>query len=62
MKGRPAETLKNVSEKIEQGEGTLGKLIQDESLYTRGQGDPSIHERDCGEGGEGGGDAWEINQ
>jgi phospholipid/cholesterol/gamma-HCH transport system substrate-binding protein len=27
------ETLKNVSEKIERGEGTLGKLIQDETLY-----------------------------
>jgi phospholipid/cholesterol/gamma-HCH transport system substrate-binding protein len=25
--------LKNVSDKIERGEGTLGKLIQDESLY-----------------------------
>jgi phospholipid/cholesterol/gamma-HCH transport system substrate-binding protein len=28
-----AEVLKTVSEKIERGEGTLGKLIQDESLY-----------------------------
>ena len=27
------ETLKNVAEKVERGEGTLGKLINDESLY-----------------------------
>jgi len=30
---KAVESLKTVSEKIEQGEGTLGKLIMDESLY-----------------------------
>jgi len=27
------ETFKNVAEKVERGEGTLGKLVKDESLY-----------------------------
>jgi len=30
---KAVETFKNFSEKIEQGEGTLGKLIKDETLY-----------------------------
>jgi uncharacterized phage infection (PIP) family protein YhgE len=30
---KTVETFKNVAEEIERGEGTLGKLIKDESLY-----------------------------
>jgi len=30
---KTVDTLKDISERIEQGEGTLGKLVKDESLY-----------------------------
>ncbi len=32
------ENLKNVSDKIEQGEGTLGKLVADDEIYTKVDG------------------------
>ena len=30
-----ASSIAAVSERVEQGEGTLGRLVQDEALYTR---------------------------